>query len=82
MNLYEHWKTTAKWKFSRKIFLLNQVLALTSLCSLAKRGIEFSSVVIFVIYSFLLETVVSNYCEEKSSTSSKDQSELSFKPTV
>ena len=45
-------------------------MALSSLCSLAKRGIEVSSVVIFVIHSFFLETVVSVCCEEKSSTKS------------
>ena len=41
---------------------------LISLCSLAKRGIEVSSDVIFVIHSLLLETVVSVCCEEESST--------------
>ena len=52
---------------------------LISLCSLAKRGIEFLLVVTFVIHLFLLETVVSVCREEESST---DQSEFSFKPTV
>ena len=43
---------------------------LISLCSLAKRRIEVWSDVIFVIHSFLLETVVSVCCEEESSTKS------------
>ena len=41
---------------------------LISLCSLAKCEIEVWSDVIFVIHSFLLETVVSVCCEKKSST--------------
>ena len=40
---------------------------LISLCSLAKREIDVWSDVIFEIHSFLLETVVSVYCEKKSS---------------
>ena len=39
---------------------------LISLCSLAKRELEVWSDVIFVIHLFLLETVVSVCCEEKS----------------
>ena len=37
---------------SMEVELFASVVALISLCSLAKRGIEFSSIVNFMIYSF------------------------------
>ena len=45
-------------------------VVLISLCSLAKRGIEVWSDVIFVIHLLLLEKVVSVCCEEESLTKS------------